>query len=102
MFFCRKKNVKFTHSIVLVPCMKKSTADTIIVDPTILVATIVINLTHNNVVTAKMIAPPPTATVISCIYRIIKNSFISFILCFCFLKKKFKCLHQKRDSVDLQ
>lgn len=45
--------------------MKKSMADMIIVDPTMLDATIVTNLTHNNVVTANTIAPPPTATPIS-------------------------------------
>lgn len=45
--------------------MKKSMADMIIVDPTMLDATIVTNLTHSNVVTANTIAPPPTATAIS-------------------------------------
>lgn len=42
----------------------------IMVEPTILVATIVTNLMHSSVVTAKMIAPPPTATVISRICQI--------------------------------
>lgn len=52
-------------------CMKKSIAAIIMVDPTMLVATIVTNLMHSSVVTEKMIAPPPTATVIS---RICKNN----------------------------
>lgn len=56
---------KRTHWIVSDPCMKKSMADMIIVDPTMLDATIVTNLTHNRVVTANTIAPPPTATAIS-------------------------------------
>lgn len=45
--------------------MKKSTDVIIIVEPTILDDTIVMNFTHNNVITAKMMAPPPTATTIS-------------------------------------
>lgn len=45
--------------------MKKSMADMIIVDPTMLDAIIVTNFTHSNVVTPNTIAPPPTATPIS-------------------------------------
>lgn len=59
--------------------MKKSMADMIIVDPTMLDAIIVTNLTQSNVVTAKTIAPPPTATEISRNYLNQKvNKQISF------------------------
>lgn len=45
--------------------MKKSTAAIIMVEPTMLDDTIVINLTHKSVITANIMAPPPTATAIS-------------------------------------
>lgn len=62
----KKKLIKkLTQSIVSDPCMKKSMADIIIVDPTMLDAIIVTNFTHSKVVTANTIAPPPTATTIS-------------------------------------
>lgn len=54
-----------TQSNVPEPCMKKSTAAIIMVEPTMLDDTIVMNLTHNSVITANMMAPPPTATAIS-------------------------------------
>lgn len=54
-----------TQSNVPEPCMKKSTAAIIMVEPTMLDDTIVINLTHKSVITANMMAPPPTATAIS-------------------------------------
>lgn len=64
----KNKNPNFTQLTVSDRCMKKSTATIIIVEPTILDATIVKNFTHSNVVTANTMAPPPTATTISLNY----------------------------------
>lgn len=64
-----KSIIKLTQRTVSDPCIKKSIDVIIIVDPTMLDEAIVMNLTHNNVVTANIMAPPPTATTISRSYE---------------------------------